>query len=469
MSQPAAALPAPGGALTPAALNRAIVRLAVPAVLENLLSTAVLFVDTLLVGRLNDPAALAAVGLSSSFLWIAQGIFMAVGVGALALVARAWGEGDRAEARRLAGQSITFSAALSAGVMLVMMLLAEPFLRALLQDPDPAQAERVLRMAVDYSHVMLSTAVLAYPRLVMSAVMRAAGDTRTPMWITLLVNAANIALAVPLIYGLGPAPALGVIGAAVATACAQALGGLISLAALVRGWTPLHLSPRQLARQMVAWDGQDVRRIWRLALPNVIESGIQRVGFITFIGIVSSLGTTAMAGHQIANAVESMAFMPAWGLAIAASTLVGQSLGARCVDIAEMATQRTAIFGVLSMVAMGALFVPLGPWLASAFGAQGEVLAQASLAVRISALELPVLALYMIYGGALRGAGDTRSPMFVSLIGAVFFRVAAVWTLAVGLGLGLAGVWLGTAVDWAGRALLMWLLYRRGAWKKLVV
>jgi putative MATE family efflux protein len=459
------ALPGSSSDLSPQTLNRTIVKLAVPAVLENLLGTAVLLVDTLLIGRLHDPAALAAIGVSGSYIWIAQGVFMALGIGALAIVARAWGEGNLAEARRTSGQSISLSLVLSVVLMALMMICAEPFMRLLVQDPDPAMSEHVVQLATLYSHLILSTALLAYPRMVMSNLMRAAGDTRTPMLITLAVNVVNIVLAAWLIFGGGPMPALGLAGAGIATAIALGLGGLASFIAMWRGWTPLRVSPRE----MLVWEWPEVRRIWRVALPNIIESGIQRVGFITFIGIVSSLGTASLAAHQITNSIESFAFMPAWGLAIAASTLVGQSLGAGRIDIAQLATRRSAIFGVSAMVLMGSLFVIFAPLMAGAFGAQADVLALATVAVALSALELPSLAFYMIYSGALRGAGDTRSPMIVSLIGSIVLRVSMVWLLAIGLGMGLAGVWIGTAIDWAGRALLVYLLYRRGRWKQLKV
>jgi putative MATE family efflux protein len=459
------ALPGSSDELSPQSLNRTIFKLAVPAVLENLLGTAVLLADTLLIGRLGDPAALAAIGVSGSYIWIAQGVFMALGIGALAIVARAWGEGNIAEAKLAAGQSISLSLVLSVLLMGAMFLFAEPFLRMLVHDPDPAMSEHVVQLGTLYTHLILTTALLGWPRMVMSNLMRAAGDTRTPMLITLAINVVNIVLAAWLIFGGGPMPALGMAGAGIATAIALGLGGVASFIAMWRGWTPLKVSPRE----MMVWHWPDVKRIWRLALPNIIESGIQRVGFITFIGIVSSLGTASMAAHQITNSIESFAFMPAWGLAIAASTLVGQSLGARRVDIAELATKRSAIFGVGAMIAMGALFVIFAPQMAGAFGAQADVLALASVAVALSALELPSLAFYMIYSGALRGAGDTRSPMIVSLIGSIVLRVSLVWLLAIGLGMGLAGVWIGTAMDWLGRAVLVYLLYRRGRWKQLKV
>jgi putative MATE family efflux protein len=425
--------------------------------------TAVFLADTLLIGQLHDPAALAAIGLSNTYLWIANGLFMALGVGALALVARAYGEGNHATAKKLAAQSVALSAALSVLVMIIMIPMAEPFMRMLVQDPDAEAASEVVRQATAYSHLILSTALLSYPLQVMSGIMRATGDTRTPMFITLIMNVVNIFLAAALIFGIGPIPSLKIEGAGAATATARALGGVLALIVFVKGRTRLKIS----LREMAVWRWPDVSRISTLALPNVVESVIQRIGFITFMGIVSSLGTATVAANQIANTVESLSFMPAFGLSVAASTLVGQSLGARKAPIAELAVKRTAIFSLGAMTLTGLMFVVFGQQIASIFGATGEVLLLAGMAVQISALEQPSIALQMVYGGALRGAGDTRSPMLVSLVGVICFRIAAVYVLAVVLGLGLAGVWLGTAVDWAGRTVVMYIMYRRGRWKKL--
>jgi len=457
--------PRPSTLLDESVLNRNIVRLAVPAVLENLLSTAVFFVDTLLVGWLNDPTALAAVGLSGTFLFISMGVVMALGIGVLAVVARAWGAGDYAAARRAAGQSVSLTLVLAAASTPLMILASRPFFTLLVQDPNPATHDAVVGLAADYANIVTLGSVLSFPRIVLGMVMRAAGDTRTPMLITLVVNILNIAAAVVLIFGAGPVPSYGVHGAAAAVSIAQSVGGLLAFGAVLSGVS----RPKLRIADMLVWDRHEIARIWKLALPNIAEAAIQRVGFITFMGIVSSLGAASIAAHQITNSVESLSFMPGAGLATAVSTLVGQALGAGSQRIAELSTRRSAIFGIALMSVIGVAFVAFGAPLAGAFGASPEVLDLAANTIRISALELPTLAIYMIYSAALRGAGDMRSPMIVSLIGAVFFRVAAVWFFAVFLDMKLDGVWIGTAVDWLVRAVVIYALYRRGRWRSLTV
>lgn len=418
-------------------------------------------VDTAIIGRLNDAAALAAVSLSNSFMHMAQQLFMALGIGALALVARAWGEGDQAKAKRYAAQAIVLGVAVAVVAMALLITFIEPFLRHVLHVTDDA----VIAQGRDYGQIVLTTSFLALPALTMNNIMRATGDTRTPMLITLVVNLVNVVLAYVLVYGAGPIEPMRVQGAGIATAIARGLGGVLALMALGRASARLQIK----LREIWVWRWQDVARIWNLAWPNLVEQVIQRVGFIIFIGMVAGLGTAALAAHEIADAVESMAFMPAWGFAIAAAALVGQALGAGQPHMATLVVKRTALMCSAAMALVVILFVFFNKPLASLFTSQPDVVALAATAVLISSLELHALALYMLLGSALRGAGDTRSPMLVSLIGVVFFRISAVWLLVRVLELGLAGVWLGTAIDWVGRVAVMYMLYRQGKWKSVRV
>ncbi len=447
------------GDVKPESLNRTIISLAIPSVLENLLVSAVFISDTFLIGHLNDPAALAAVGIGGSYLFIANGLFQALSIGSMALVARAFGERDLAQARRMSGQSVSLAVAFALLCMVILMPLTHTFMTLVIGDPE------VIRQGTLYIELILATSVASFPLQVMTGVMRATGDTRTPMYITLIMNLLNIVFAVVLIFGLGPIPALKIAGAGTATSLARTIGGVMALVVMVKGLSKLRVS----LREMAVWAWQDVVRILRIAVPSIIDSLIQRVGFITFIGIVASLGTDVVAANQIANTIESLAFLPAFGLSVATTAIVGQALGAKNIPIAELATRRSAILAICVMLGTGMSAVLFGGAIAKAFGASSQILGLATMAVQLSALEQPFIALQNIFGGALRGAGDTRSPMLVSLVGVTFFRITTVYLLAILLGLGLAGVWLGTAIDWAGRTEAMYFMYKRGRWKQLKI
>lgn len=441
------------------ALTRTVVTLALPAIAENLLVTAVFFVDALFVGWLHDDVALAAVGLGGVVMFVANGFFEALAVSATALVARAWGERDVAQAERVAAQSLGLTFVLAAGATALLVPLADDFLALLGAGAAVVQAGGL------YLRLVLSTSLLGFPLMMINGILRGAGDTRTPMWLTLVMNVWNAAAAWALTFGWGPIPALGLAGVGWATATARALGGLLALGVLFSGRWRVRVRPAALLR----WDGALLWRLLRVALPNLGETVISRLGYTLFMSIVTGLGTATLAAHQVALRVESLSFMPGWGLSVAAATLAGQSLGAGDPERAEGSVRRTLVLALALAGAIGAVFVLFGRSIVTIFGSTPEVLDLAGVAVRISAAELPFLSAQMVLAGGLRGAGDTRTPMWVTLFGTAFLRVIVVYLLAVVLGWGLAGVWWGTAVDWAGRATLIWVLFRRGKWKKVRV
>ncbi len=314
--------------------------------------------------------------------------------------------------------------------------------------------------------ILLATSLVSYTLTVSNSIMRATGDTRKPMYITGVMNVWNVIAAYVLIFGFGPIPRLELRGVALATSSARALGGLIALSVLFSARTPVHLRLEHVRR----FDWSVIWRILRISLPNLGETIVSRLGFILFMRIVSALGTIALAAHQLAIRIESLAFMPAWGLATATAALVGQALGARKADVAELGIRRTLLMGNGMMALIGAVLVAFGPAIVRAFGIQDADLAQmATMAIRISVLELFGLCSLMTISGCLRGAGDTRTPMIVTLAGTLLFRVPTTYLFAVTLGAGLCGVWLATAMDWSMRALIMFFLYMRGGWKTVVV
>ncbi|MBN1483684.1 MAG: MATE family efflux transporter [Chloroflexia bacterium] len=445
--------------LQPANLSRTIAKLAAPAILENLLVTAVFFADALLIGWLKDDVALAAVGLGGTVMFVANGLFQAMAVGAIALVARFCGERDLARAEHVAAQALLLGFLFSGLLMALVIPLADPLLVLLGAEPD------VVREGARYIRIVMSTSLLSFPMMVANGIMRGAGDTFTPMWITLAMNVWNVAAAVLLVFGPGPFPEMRLVGAGWAAASARAIGGVLALAVLFSGRTALRVRPASLLR----WDGALVWRILRLALPNLGESLISRAGYLAFISIVTRLGTVPLAAHQVALRVESISFMPGWGLSVSAATLAGQYLGAGDEDMADRAIRRNLLWAVVLMGSVGGFFALFGRSIVTIFGSTPEVLDLAGMAVRIAAVEQPFLGAQMVLAGGLRGAGDTHTPMWVTLFGVAFLRVAVVYLFAVALGWGLAGVWWGTAVDWAGRSMLIWWFFRRGKWKALRV
>ena len=438
-------------------LNRNIVELALPAVAENLLMTVVFFADTFLIGWLRDPSALAAVGLSGTFMQILQAIFQALSISATSMVARLCGARQPERAARVAAQVISLATVVAVVVSLSVWVAAPQLFRLMGASPETA------RLGTQYLRLVLLTSFAGYPMAVFNGIMRGSGDTRTPMYLTGIMNVWNVIAAGLLIFGAGPLPRLGVVGAGLATASARLLGGALAFGVLVRGRGTVQVRPRQLLR----WDGQIMRSLVRLSLPTAGEAAVRQTGSVLFMRIVYALGDVAAAAHQVAVSVESLSFMPGLGMSVAGTTLVGQSLGAGKTDLAEKSAGRAVAFAVGIMGGVGVAFALFGPAIASLFGATPEVVGAAGSAVRIGALEQVPLAVYMTTAGCLRGAGDMKSPMYATMLGVLLLRVPVVYLFALVFGWGLNGVWLGTAVDWCGRMLIVGWLYRRGAWKRL--
>jgi putative MATE family efflux protein len=321
-------------------------------------------------------------------------------------------------------------------------------------------------MGAQYVRIILVTSPISFTLVIANSIMRATGDTQKPMYITGVMNILNVISAYVLIFGLGTVPRLGLRGAALSTSLARAAGGILALAILFSDKTPIQIRVAHLLH----WDWPLLGRIARISLPNIGETLISRLGFILFTRILAALGTVTLAAHQIALRVESVAFMPASGLSTAAAALVGQALGARRTDAADQGIRRALVLGNGAMAVFGIVLVAFGSSIVRLFGVQDAVLGQmASAAIRISALELFGLSSLMILAGCLRGAGDTRTPMVVTIAGTFLFRVPATYLFAIALHGGLQGVWLATALDWSARATIMAILYRRGNWKSVAL
>jgi putative MATE family efflux protein len=436
---------------------RAVLALAIPAVAENLLVTMVYLVNTLLIGRLKDPAALAAVSLGGLFLNIADQLFNRIALASSALVAHAWGAKDYGRARKTAGQSILVAFVCAAVATVLLYPGASHLLRLM------GASERAVAMGSSYMRIILLTSVLGFPMVVLNGIMRGSGDTRTPMVITLMTNVWNVLVAGTLVFGLGPVPALGLAGAAIGTGSARMLGGLLSLALVLAGKRFVRVRLQDVLR----WDREMLVKIARLSLPMAGEALVMRMGFVLFMRTVSALGEVALAAHQIAVNVESLSFMPGHGLSVASTTLVGQSLGADRADLAESSIRAAMRFSLVVMGTLAVAFALFGRSLAAMFGSTPEVLQLAGSAVQIGALEQLPIAVLMVLSGSLRGAGDTKTPVYATLLGALLVRVPVVYLFAIVFGWGLDGVWLATAVDWTTRAVLIYLLFRRGAWKTI--
>lgn len=438
-------------------LSRTLFRLAGPAILENLMFSIVFFADSLIVGWLHSEASLAAAALAGVSMYMVNAPFYALSIATTSLVARSWGERAFSTARRYTGVSLL----MALGLALAIFCAAWPASRHILA--LLGAAEEVRQLGTPYLRIILFSGLVGLPMIVMNGAIRASGNTRTPMLITILMNVANVVVSVVLAFGLGPFAPLGLHGVAWGTVIARTAGGVLSLAVLLSPGVGLGMR----LHDFIGGHTEQLRAIWRLAMPAVVDRLLHTGAHVAFMRIVALLGTTALAAHNIALHVESLAFMPVVGISVAVVALAGQAIGAGRPNIAEKAVKRAVWWCCLVMLAMGAAFVAFAPMGVRVFGATPEVIRLAGVALQVAALELPFLSLAIVFSAALRAAGDTRSPLWVNLFCLGLFRLGGVYLLGVHAGWGLPGVWLATAIDWAARGAGLWLFFRHGAWKQI--
>lgn len=439
------------------AIRRTIFHLAWPVIAEQLLSTLANMVDTVLVGRLGA-VSVAAAGLTQQPHWLMLGLFTGLGVGVNALVARFQGAGetDKIESATRAGFWLGLST--SAVACALLFAYAPAILRILGAGPDVAPIGAMLL------RYLAPGMVAAFWMMVMTAALRATGDTRTSMLVNLGINLFNAILAWSLIYGHFGAPALGIRGAGIATTTARTLGALALLTILLRRQTGARLDWRRMLH--VEWDL--LRRIFRVGYVSSSERMFSTIVYMAYARMVATLGTVALAAHTITVSAENVSWMLSSGFSMATAAMVGQRLGARRTDEAEAVIREATVISVSLLSLLGLMFILLpGPYL-SIFTGDREVTALGASALRVAGFTEACTAFVLTLNGALSGAGDTR-PLFFVTMGGGFVRLAMAALLIFGLGWGLAGAWMAAGIDWVIRSFLIWLRYRSGAWKSVTV
>lgn len=429
------------------------IRIAWPASVEFLVTTLIVFSDTLFLARLGTEV-LAGMGLSVTVFRIFYEAFLGIGVASTTVVAQSVGAGNRDLAERGAAQSI--SLAVLVGIVAGGVgALAAPVAMQLM-----GTGGLVKEAGATYMRINLLAAPLYAATLTGGGVLKGVGDTRTPMVFTLVASALKVALNLVFIYGRLGFPAMGVAGAALATLVAYGLNALLIMAKLGTGFEGLRLRPGSFLP-----DRGLLARIVSLAWPVAAERIVMRIGFVLYIRMVSSLGTVALAANTIAVRLESIFITMGFGFTVAATTLVGQAVGRGDFKRAREKAYESLRFALFTMVSLTVILILLRNLAVGMFSPEEGVRSLAVFCVVMGALELPALGVLFTFAGGSRGAGDTRSPMLVAAIGTFAFRLPLVYLLGLYFGLGLRGIWYGTLIDWIGRATLMWLIFRSGRWK----
>jgi putative MATE family efflux protein len=437
-----------------------------PAVSELVLNTLVGLVDILLVGQMSMATiavlgygvapALAATGLAGEMFWTMSLLFMAIGTGCTALVARATGAKDPETANTALRQGLLMGL-LSAALMSVVAIgFAESVMQVYRSEALVSELGAQFIRILGYS--FFPTAIM----MIGMASLRGAGDTRTPLMIMIVVNLVNVAISYVLISG-GPGIApMGVEGAAIGAATARTVGGLITFVLLLRGRAGLWL------KLQFAFNRDMIQRIVRVGWPFAGEQMVFQGALILFIGMINQLGTAAYAAHNLVIRIESLAFLPGWGYGIAASALVGQALGAKNPDEANAATYEALKQTSLMMVILGGLMALFPQPLLAFFVHDAEVIAAGIIPLQIAGAFQIAMGANFVLSGALRGAGDTRWPLYTKVISTWGLRLPITFIVLLSGG-GLVGVWIAMGVDFCSQAILAYVRFRQGKWRTMQV
>ncbi|MCL7454100.1 MAG: MATE family efflux transporter [Anaerolineae bacterium] len=438
-------------------IRRDVLRLALPAMGEQLLSMMVGIVDTFLVGHLGA-SPLAAVGLANQWIFMAMTLFGAIATGSTALIARFIGARDPQRADQVLRQSMLLAAGIGVVATFLGLLFAPSAVVLLGAEGD------VVKLSTDYLRIVSSIFFFSTLMFVGNASMRGAGDTRTPLYIMLVVNVINVSVAWTAINGPFGLPRMGVVGSALGAATGRLVGGLLALSVLLRGQAGIRLRLDSLRPD---WDM--IRRILHVGLPTGMEQVLMRTGQMVFARILAEMGMVTYAAQQVAINALSISFMPGFGFALAATTLVGQGLGAEDPEGAERRGYVAYRMGAGLMTVIGLAIVMFPAQVMGFFTNEPEVIALGTMPLRVVGLVQPMLAASMIFTGALRGAGDTRFPMLVTGGSIWFVRLPAAYLLTLTLGWGLVGAWSAMALDFSLRGIINFFRFRSGRWKTIKV
>jgi putative MATE family efflux protein len=439
---------------TAGSLNRAILLLAVPMVLEMVLESLFAVVDVFWVGRLGANAV-ATVGLTESMLSLVFAVGMGLSLSTTAMVARRIGEKDREGAAVAAVQAIVLGLLVSLAIGLPCLFLAPHLLQLM------GASGEIVAVGSNYTRICLGGSCAVLLLFLNNAIFRGAGDAAIAMRLLWVSNIINLVLDPCLIFGWGPFPKLGVTGAALATFTGRSIGVLYQFYRLLKGTERIRILTRHLQiRFDVLW------RLVRVSLTGILQFAIAHTSWIGLVRIVSIFGAAALAGYTIAIRIVIFVILPSWGLSNAAATLVGQNLGAGQPERAETSVWRTGLYNMIFLGTVGLLFVLFAEPIVRLFTQDPEVIRLGATCLRIVSCGNIGYAYGMVMLQAFNGAGDTITPTIVNFFGFWLIEIPLAYWLAIPRHMRSNGAFWAIVIAEGAIAGASAILFRQGRWKK---
>ena len=437
-------------------LRRAILLLAVPMALELVMESTFGLVDIFFVGQLG-PEAVATVGISGSLIIVIFAVAMGLSIGTTAMVSRRIGEGDDEGANVAAAQAILSGIGFSVPLGVAGWFLAPTMLGWMGGSPD-------VIAGADYTAVNFGGCATIFLLFLNNAIFRGAGDAAMAMRSLWLANILNIILDPILIFGFGPVPAMGLLGAAIATAVGRGVGVLYQLWALAYGDRRV-----QVKLHAFGLDLPVAKRLLRVSVSGMLQFFIATASWLGIMRIVALFGDSTLAGYTIALRLIHFTILPSWGLSNAASTLVGQNLGAKNPVRAEEAVWITGRYNFILLASEAVVYWVFAEPMIRIFADDPAVVEAGVLSLRISSSAYLFSAFTMVFSQAFNGAGDTDTPTKINLVCFWLLQLPLAYFLARVLGWGLGGALGAIVVSLATWALIGLIVFKRRAWKKVQV
>lgn len=449
-------------------IRKDVLNLTLPILAEQVFVMSMGTVNTMMAGHIGKEAV-SAIGMVDSLNYIFIAFFSALAVGGTVVVAQYVGQGNIRKANAAMKQALYSGFLLALLVTIITWLLRTPLLNILFGAADPL----VIRNTNLYLGITLLTYPLISIDLVANGILRGAGDTKTPMTITIFMNFINVFLSYLFIYGINIQnphfhiilPGMGIKGAALGIALARTIGAIIILSVLLRGSKIIKLTRVFKFK----FDKKLLSPIFGVGVPASIESLLFNTGkLITQIYIVS-MGTISIASNAISGSIAGMVNIPGNALSIAATAIVGQLMGRRKHREAESSLRYLVAFASVSLGAIGLLPVPFARLICSLYSTNSDIIALSTKLIRLNSIFVLFWPLSFVLPAGLKGAGDAKYTMTTTIIGMWAFRITLGYLLGIPLKLGLIGVWLGMYIDWLIRGTLYYVRLRSGKWKNHTV
>jgi len=433
-------------------IRKDVFNLALPIMTEQLFVISLGIVNTMMASHIGKEAV-SAIGMVDSINNIFIAFFSALAIGGMVVVAQFIGQGNIKKANEAMKQAL-FSGLIITFILTIMMfLLKGPIITALFGGADPEVISNV--------HTYLGITLLTYPLitidLIANGLLRGAGDTKTPMKISIFMNIINVTLTYTFINILH----LGIMGAALGIAIARVSGGIIILIVLLRGSKILKLTNIKKFR----FDKSLLKLVFGIGVPASVESLVFNGGKLITQVFIVNMGTIAIASNAIAGSVATMLNVPGNSLCIAATALVGKYMGKGDTLEAEKSLSYITKLSTIALIIIAAIFIPFASNVSSLFTTNKEIIHLTAVVLIVNSAFIPIWSISFVLPAGLKGAGDVKYTLVTAIIGMWLFRITLGYLLGVVLNFGLVGVWVGMVVDWVVRGSLYLIRFKKGKWK----